>query len=114
QIATTVWMGFPDGKRKMKNVRGIAVTGGSFPAQIWKAFMERAMEGMPVEGFGKPSFEGEVLNESPTPSPSPSPSPTPSPTATFSLPPAPTPTPTKTNKPTPSSSPSPGSTGGGG
>ncbi|MGH2727003.1 MAG: transglycosylase domain-containing protein, partial [Actinomycetota bacterium] len=42
QIATTVWMGFPDGKRKMKNVRGIAVTGGSFPAQIWKAFMERA------------------------------------------------------------------------
>ena len=48
--------------------------------------MERAVEEMPVEGFGKPSFEGEVLNESPTPSPSPSPTTSP----LQSLPPVPT------------------------
>ncbi len=117
QIATTVWMGFPDGKRKMKDVRGIAVTGGSFPAQIWRAFMERAVEKMPVEGFGKPSFEGEVLNESPTPSPSPSPTSSP----LQSLPPVPTATPTpketKTPEPpspSPSASPSAAPSGGGG
>jgi membrane peptidoglycan carboxypeptidase len=106
QIATTVWMGFPDGKRKMENVRGIAVTGGSFPAQIWRAFMERAVEDMPVEGFGKPSFEGEVLNESPTPSPSPSPTTSP----VQSLPPVPsvTPKPKETKTPGPPS-PSPSS-----
>ena len=117
QIATTVWMGFPDGKRKMENVRGIAVTGGSFPAQIWRAFMEIAVADMPVEGFGKPTFEGEVLNESPSPSPSPSATPTPTPVA--SLPPNPNPSPssTKSPKPSPSSSPSqpsPAPTGGGG
>jgi membrane peptidoglycan carboxypeptidase len=118
QIATTVWMGFPDGKRKMENVRGIAVTGGSFPAQIWRAFMEPVVADMPVQGFGTPTFEGEVLNESPTPSPSPSPTTTPSPKAT--LPPGPTTTPkpkeTKTPGPSssPSPSPSPAPSGGGG
>ena len=119
QIATTVWMGFPDGKRNMENVRGIAVTGGSFPAQIWRAFMERAVEDLPIEGFGKPSFEGEVLNESPTPSPSPSPSPTATPIQ--SLPPAPTPKETKTPGPpspsptsSPTSAPTAAPSGGGG
>ncbi|MEX2557298.1 MAG: PBP1A family penicillin-binding protein [Actinomycetota bacterium] len=119
QIATTVWMGFPDGKRKMQNVRGIAVTGGSFPAQIWREFMEPVMETMPVEGFGKPTFEGEILNESPTPSPSPSSTKTPTPVAT--LPPVQTETPkpkeTKTPgppSPSPTSSPSAAPSGGGG
>jgi hypothetical protein len=93
----------------MEHVRGIAVTGGSFPAQIWKAYMEKAVEGMPVEGFGKPTFAGEVLNGSPTASPSPSPS-GPTPTVVPSIVPTtpePKPSPTKTKQPSPSSSPSP-------
>ena len=122
QITTGVWMGFPDGKRRMTNVRGIAVTGSSFPAQIWRAFMDDAIAELelPSEGFGKPSFDGEILNEEPTPTPTPSPSP--STTVVQSLPPAPTQTPkpkeTKTPGPEPSGSPSPAptaqSTGGGG
>jgi len=116
QISTAVWMGYPEGGRTMEHVRGIAVTGGSFPAQIWKAYMEKAVEGTPVEGFGKPTFAGEVLNASPTPSPSPSPS-GPKPTVVPSIVPStpePKPSPTKT-KPPPSPSPSPtgAPTGGG-
>jgi penicillin-binding protein 1A len=111
QVATAVWMGFPESsERTMEHVRGIAVTGGSFPAQIWKAYMEKAVDGMPVESFGAPSYGGETL------SPSPSPSPTPSPTSShIVLPPSltPTPTPTETH-PNPSPSPSGSGTGGGG
>ena len=110
QISTAVWMGFPDGEHKMENVRGIAVTGGSFPAQIWRAFMEKAVADMPVESFGKPTFEGEILNESPTPSPSPTPSTTVIPT----LPPSTTPKPKPSETPTPSPSPTGKATGGGG
>lgn len=106
QISTAVWMGFPEGKKTMEHVRGIAVTGGSFPAQIWKAFMEKAVEGMPQEGFGKPSFAGEELNASPTATPSPSPTPSttvvPSPSLTPSISPEPKPSPTKSKTPSPS------------
>ena len=110
QIATTVWMGFPqDRKKTMENVRGIAVVGASFPADIWKAYMEKAVEGMPSEGFGQPTFAGEMLNATPSASPSPSPS---GPVSTV-LPsvvpttPEPQPSPTKPKPPSPTSSPSP-------
>jgi len=106
QIATTVWMGYPDGHHTMQNVRGIAVTGGSFPAEIWRDYMEKAVDGMPVEGFGQPAFGGETLNATPSGSPSPSPSGS-SRTVVPSLPPSkspeplPSPTTTKTPSPTP-------------
>ena len=116
QISTAVWMGYPEGGRTMEHVRGIAVTGSSFPAQIWKAYMEKAVEGTPVEGFGKPTFAGEVLSPSPSASPSPSPS-GPTPTVVPSIvPTTPEPKPSQTKtKPPPSSSPSPtgAPTGGG-
>jgi 1A family penicillin-binding protein len=39
-IATCVWVGHKEGRIPMANVQGIAgVTGGSLPAQIWRAFM---------------------------------------------------------------------------
>lgn len=42
-ISTAVWMGYPEGSaRKMSNVRGIAVTGGSFPSQMWANYMKVA------------------------------------------------------------------------
>ena len=50
EISTAVWMGYPTGDaegnpRLMGDFRGIQVTGGSFPAEIWSAFMTRALEG---------------------------------------------------------------------
>jgi 1A family penicillin-binding protein len=114
RVATTVWMGYPEGGRTMEHVRGIAVTGGSFPAQIWKAYMEKAVAGMPVEGFGQPTFAGQTLNATPSGSPSPSPSGSTTPTGVPSVPPSnspePKPSPTKT-KPPPSPSPTPTGTG---
>ena len=54
QLATAVWMGHPKGQISMKGVGGVNVTGGSFPAQIWKAFMEPATGLLPVVDFGLP------------------------------------------------------------
>ncbi|MBN2404735.1 MAG: PBP1A family penicillin-binding protein [Coriobacteriia bacterium] len=38
-ISTAVWVGYPDAQIAMTDVHGIRVTGGSFPAQVWKRFM---------------------------------------------------------------------------
>lgn len=56
QVATAVWMGAPEGKVPMRNVGGIRVFGGSYPARIWKAYMEKALE-------GKPSVDFEAADE---------------------------------------------------
>ena len=42
-LATAVWVGYPDSQKEMKSVHGRAVTGGSFPAQIWAAFMRKVL-----------------------------------------------------------------------
>ncbi|MGH2740825.1 MAG: transglycosylase domain-containing protein [Actinomycetota bacterium] len=86
EVATCVWVGYPQGQIPMDDVHGIAVTGGSFPAEIWRLFMAELP--VPEEGF-----EGPAASPAPTISPKPSepeggPSPAPSP------PPSPTPTPT--------------------
>jgi hypothetical protein len=39
----------------MLDVHGIQVTGGSFPAQIWAAFMQGALAGAPVVGWREPT-----------------------------------------------------------
>jgi penicillin-binding protein 1A len=38
-VATCVWIGYPRGLVPMTNVHGIAVTGGSLPADIWRTYM---------------------------------------------------------------------------
>jgi penicillin-binding protein 1A len=50
QLATAVWMGSPVG-----NVPMGGVTGGSFPAAIFGAFMRGALEGAPIEDFKAPT-----------------------------------------------------------
>jgi penicillin-binding protein 1A len=55
ELATTVWMGYTKGEIPMENVHGIAVSGGSFPAEIWRLFMEPALEGTQAESFPEPS-----------------------------------------------------------
>ena len=53
-LQTTVWVGYTKGEIPMENVHGIPVTGGSFPAEIWRLFMERALSNRPVRDFLEP------------------------------------------------------------
>jgi penicillin-binding protein 1A len=55
QLETTVWVGYPQGEIPMENVHGISVAGGTFPATIWKLFMETAMEKSPALSWAYPS-----------------------------------------------------------
>jgi penicillin-binding protein 1A len=48
QLETTVWVGYPQGEIPMLSVHGSSVQGGTFPATIWKLFMETAMENAPA------------------------------------------------------------------
>jgi penicillin-binding protein 1A len=54
QLQATVWVGYPKGEIPMLNVHGIAVAGGTFPAQIWHLFMEDAVGKLPVKQFAAP------------------------------------------------------------
>jgi penicillin-binding protein 1A len=53
QLVTAVWVGFPQGQIAMccGNVRISTVYGGTWPAQIWRAFMSVATARMPVKEF---------------------------------------------------------------
>jgi 1A family penicillin-binding protein len=125
QLVTAVWVGHPEGRVPMTSVHGIPVSGGSFPALIWKSFMLEAMDGVPAEDFAAPEgayvrvmidpvsgllaapwCPGEprvVLRVEaprgicPPPEPEPTPSPAPSETPT----PTPTPTPSGDKQPDP-------------
>ena len=59
QLSTAVWMGSPIGNVPMKNVGGIRVTGGSYPARIWKEFMGPALQGLPNVAFPAPGPLGK-------------------------------------------------------
>ncbi|MEU0480700.1 transglycosylase domain-containing protein [Streptosporangium sp. NPDC006013] len=56
QLATAVDM-FRDDNKPV-TVNGSAQYGGSYPAQIWRAFMTEAMDGKPVKEFKEPSSYG--------------------------------------------------------
>jgi len=53
-LSTAVWMGYQAGEIPMENVHGIAVSGGSFPAQIWRLLMERTIGLRPAREFPEP------------------------------------------------------------
>jgi penicillin-binding protein 1A len=84
QLATCVWVGYPDGEIPLESVEGVSpVFGGTIPAAIWHDFMTVAMQGKPVESFAVPSLEGHTIGPATPvslPEPSPSPSETPEPT----------------------------------
>jgi penicillin-binding protein 1A len=42
-LEATVWIGYPRGEIPMLNVHGIAVSGPTFPATIWRSFMLTAV-----------------------------------------------------------------------
>ena len=79
ELATTVWVGYTSAEIPMLNVHGIAVTGGTFPAEIWRQFMEPALEGTEPEAFPEPAVWPEwkpftrgqyALTYDPSPAPS--------------------------------------------
>jgi penicillin-binding protein 1A len=55
QLDTAVWVGYPSGEIPMQDVHGIAVTGGSFPAEIWHLYMANALANAPTEDFPVPA-----------------------------------------------------------
>ncbi|MDP8991494.1 MAG: penicillin-binding protein, partial [Actinomycetota bacterium] len=63
KLTAGVWMGYPEGNaRKLVNVRGRSVNGGSFPATIFKRFMEAATKRMDTGSFpAVTSFPGRVV-----------------------------------------------------
>jgi penicillin-binding protein 1A len=100
QLATCVWVGYPNGTRPMRNVAGFPeVYGGTIPARIWHDFMTEATVGMPVEGFPPVSYE---IYADPPPPPPLTPEPAPS-----AVPPSPSPQPEPESSPSPSPSPEP-------
>jgi len=54
QVATAVWVGFPQGQIPMDSYYGGSVFGGTLAAPIWRTFMVNALQGMPVESFEAP------------------------------------------------------------
>ena len=57
-LATSVWVGYPNALKEMRGIRGINVAGGTFPAQIWGAFMNQA-KGDDCAGFPRPKNPAE-------------------------------------------------------
>ncbi len=103
ELTAVVWNGYAQGGRFLRGVRGRDVTGGSFPAEIWRRFMVDALAGVPG---------GRIVEPEPTSSPSPSPSPSASRSPSRSpTPPVPTlttlPSRTRSPSPSPTASPSP-------
>ncbi|HEX7186744.1 MAG TPA: transglycosylase domain-containing protein [Actinomycetes bacterium] len=89
------------GRADLDGVGGLSTFfGGEYPARIWTAFMQGAMQGLAVEDFPEPAYVGETVNPQPTFTPSPTPTETTE---------SPTPTPTPTTVP-PSESPGPPTT----
>ena len=68
-MTAVVWMGYPPDEAgnipEMNSVRGREVTGGSFPAAIWRKFMSAAVREYRVTDFVKPKLAGEVVNPAP-------------------------------------------------
>ena len=55
QLVVAVWVGYPTTLKPMlTEFNGKAVTGGSFPALIWKSFVENALKGVPARGVPLP------------------------------------------------------------
>jgi penicillin-binding protein 1A len=59
KLTAAVWMGYPEGSIPMTNVQGREVTGGSFPADMWRRFMQAATADFDTGEF--PEFDEEVL-----------------------------------------------------
>jgi membrane peptidoglycan carboxypeptidase len=58
QLSTAVWVGDPDAYTPMVGIEGFdvpKVQGGTYPARIWKTFMDEAHFGLPLEDWDDPA-----------------------------------------------------------
>jgi penicillin-binding protein 1A len=94
QLATCVWVGYPQAEIPLEGVEGWGVVfGGSIPALIWHDFMSAALAHVPVQQFAAPDFSlfterpsasvtptstGSATTRPATTSPQPAPPPAPS------------------------------------
>jgi membrane peptidoglycan carboxypeptidase len=100
-LATSVAFFRDTPEKQLTGIGGLnSITGGTFPARIWNAYMRKALAEYPISFFPRPAFVGgtrSVYIDVP--------SPTPTPTKTFSEPEPtffkPKPVPANTSKPTP-------------
>lgn len=53
-LSTAVWVGTAEGKTRLRNASGVDVYGSGLPGDIWKATMDGALSGTPIEQFPKP------------------------------------------------------------
>jgi penicillin-binding protein 1A len=74
-LATAVWVGYPNAQIEMSSVHGIAVAGGTFPADIWNLFMSAALANVEALDWALPkdpadwgSFEGQYAFDGALPS----------------------------------------------
>ena len=59
ELSTAVWVGHPEAQIEMRNVHGIRVTGGSFPAVIWGKFMKAVEADYPDQEFKRPDVSAQ-------------------------------------------------------
>ena len=57
QLSTAVWVGTNKGTA-LRNSYGGTIYGSGLPAQIWRAQMNAALEGLPIEEFPEPEAVG--------------------------------------------------------
>ena len=60
ELATVVWMGYLESSKPMDKINGRTVFGGTFPADIWREFMNAALKDRPVSDFETP--EGKLID----------------------------------------------------
>ena len=114
-LATAVWVGFPNAQIEMRSVHGIQVSGGSFPAQIWGIFMAAALSGVDPIAWSYPKnpavwspFQGQyALSGAQPTTTSAAPTTTTEKMTTEKQPPPPPPPPTAAPPPPPTTEPPP-------
>lgn len=58
QLASAVWIGSKEKQEPLRYKNGTKIAGANLPADVWKAFMNEALSGKPVEEFPAPSYTG--------------------------------------------------------
>ena len=76
QLSTSVWVGYPNERRPMVNINGLAeINGENYPLDIWSLYMQGAAQKFPVQDFDTPSpdlalevkTDGRTYEEPPPP-----------------------------------------------
>ena len=56
QLTTSVWVGYPEERVSMVGINGLEeINGENYPLDIWSAYMQGAVQGLPVQQLDAPS-----------------------------------------------------------